>query len=329
MSVFKGDYMGFTYNGVHSSSLGIVRVSDGSRFTENLLPIFQEKTVQVPGGDGTYYFGSHYTQNKFSIQFAFDAMTEKQLNDLKILLSDRKPHPLVFDEAPYKIYQAKVTGSNTLKHIPFGQGAKNRIYKGEGEIQFVCYQPFAICKGQLRDSDFYDKKDGNFLEWNDAANLLSFESENLDKLINNQIRLYNPGVKESDFILTFSLNGKDRFYGATISLEDKKIEFSGCKPKKSYVGTEEKVDCAITFNSKNKLIEGWREVNGKREKSGNIYNEFIINGDFFNIPTSITKNYEQEDEVWKVFLLKILPRINQSKNLAEQFESVDYNYYYF
>jgi hypothetical protein len=35
---FKGDYMGFTYNHVHSSELGIVRVSDGSRFNENLLP---------------------------------------------------------------------------------------------------------------------------------------------------------------------------------------------------------------------------------------------------------------------------------------------------
>jgi hypothetical protein len=38
MSEFKGDYMGFTYNGSHSSDLGIVRVSNGSRFDENLLP---------------------------------------------------------------------------------------------------------------------------------------------------------------------------------------------------------------------------------------------------------------------------------------------------
>jgi hypothetical protein len=32
------DYVGFTFNGVHSSSLGIVRTSEGSRFNENLLP---------------------------------------------------------------------------------------------------------------------------------------------------------------------------------------------------------------------------------------------------------------------------------------------------
>jgi len=33
-----GDYIGFTFNNVHSSELGILRTSDGSRFNENLLP---------------------------------------------------------------------------------------------------------------------------------------------------------------------------------------------------------------------------------------------------------------------------------------------------
>jgi hypothetical protein len=35
----SSDYIGFTFNNTHSSSLGIVRTSDGSRFNENLLPI--------------------------------------------------------------------------------------------------------------------------------------------------------------------------------------------------------------------------------------------------------------------------------------------------
>jgi hypothetical protein len=36
----------------------------------------QDKTVQIPGGDGTYYFGSYYTQRQFTIPFAFDGLTE-------------------------------------------------------------------------------------------------------------------------------------------------------------------------------------------------------------------------------------------------------------
>ena len=113
------DYIGFTFNNIHSSELGIVRVSDGSRFNENLLPTIQDKTVAVPGGDGTYFFGSFYTQRNFNVSFAFDSLTEEQFSKLKRWLGDKKIHELIFDELPYKAYRAKITGSATIKHIPF------------------------------------------------------------------------------------------------------------------------------------------------------------------------------------------------------------------
>ena len=47
-SQYSSDYIGFTFNGVHSDTLGIKRTSEGSRFNENLLPTIQDKTVQVP-----------------------------------------------------------------------------------------------------------------------------------------------------------------------------------------------------------------------------------------------------------------------------------------
>ena len=142
---FKGDYMGFTYNGKHSSEFGIVRVSDGSRFNENLLPTMQDKTVQIPGGDGTYYFGSYYTQRQFSVSFAFDALTENELAELKRHFGDKGVHDLIFDEAPYKVWSAKVTGTATIKYVPFDEGNTHRLYKGEGSIQFTCFYPFARC----------------------------------------------------------------------------------------------------------------------------------------------------------------------------------------
>jgi phage-related protein len=62
---------------------------------------------------------------------------------LKVHFGDKKVHDLIFDEVPYKVYRAKVTGTATIKHIPFSEGATNRLYKGEGTIQFTCYEPFA------------------------------------------------------------------------------------------------------------------------------------------------------------------------------------------
>ena len=145
---FQGDFLGFSYGTktdgtpMHSSDLGIVRTSNGSRFDENLLPTMQDKTVQVPGGDGTYYFGSYYTQRQFSVPFAFDDLTEEEFKLLKKHFGGKEIRDLFFDEKPDRIYSAKVTGTATIKHIPFNENGMT-IYKGEGSIQFTCYYPFA------------------------------------------------------------------------------------------------------------------------------------------------------------------------------------------
>ena len=195
------DFIGFTFNGVHSSELGIVRTSEGSRFNENLLPTIQDKTVQIPGGDGMYHFGSYFMQKQFNVSYAFDALTEEQLARIKTLFGDKKTHDLIFDETPYKVYQAKVTGSASIKHIPFAEGQTNRTYKGEGSLQFTAYDPYA--RSVYKYADQYDVK--NFEEWEDAANLLNTQGV-FDKIEGNSIKLYNPGVKESDFILTLNFN---------------------------------------------------------------------------------------------------------------------------
>ena len=103
----KGDFIGFSFNGYRSEDLGIVRVSDGSRYTEDLLPTAQDKTVQVPGGDGFYYFGSDYTQKPFTIPIAFDGLTEKQFRELQQVFGTKELGKLVFDERPYKYYMVK------------------------------------------------------------------------------------------------------------------------------------------------------------------------------------------------------------------------------
>ena len=165
MSNWRGDYMGFTYNNVHSSDLGIVRVSDGSRFNENLLPTMQDKTVPVPGGDGSYFFGSYYTQRQFNISFAFDDLTEEQLARIRSHFGDKQIYDLIFDEAPYKVYSAKVTGTATLKYIPFAEGATGRLYKGEGTIQFTCFYPFARCRFMGKTMDDLKAEYPNINEW--------------------------------------------------------------------------------------------------------------------------------------------------------------------
>ena len=297
----RADYIGFSFNGIHSSELGIVRTSEGSRFNENLLPTIQDKTVQVPGGDGMYHFGSYYTQRQFNISYAFDALTEEQLARIKAVFGDKKIHELIFDEAPYKKYYAKVTGSASIKHIPFGEGALNRIYKGEGSIQFTAYDPYA--HSIYKYANQYSGWD-NFEEWKKAANLLDSQGK-FDILENNYINLYNPGVKESDFILTFNFKVGTIPAGGINIGASKQLKFNQIKAQGN--------DDQIKINTKLNLIEGYKND----IKSGNIYNQHIIAGTFFKIPVTTDTS------------IPVRLVIDQINLLPSYYDNIEYDYFYF
>jgi phage-related protein len=57
-------------------------------------------------------------------------------------LSGKDVGDLWFEEEPYKVYSAKVTGQPSIKVIPF-DGTSEREYRGEGSIQFTAYWPYA------------------------------------------------------------------------------------------------------------------------------------------------------------------------------------------
>lgn len=329
MSVLSGDYIGFSYDGVHSSELGIMRVSDGSRFNENLLPVSQDKIVQVPGGDGAYYFGSQYTQRQINISFAFDEVTEAQLNYMKELFGKKKPCPLIFDEAPYKVYSAKVTGSNTIRYIPFGEGATNRIYKGEGNIQFTCYQPYAICK----DKDIRNYSEEQSIEWNNAANLIELSDSYKKGQVNgNQrnISIYNPGVKESDWELIIFFKEDGTIPKTSLYISEEQSQGLSINKIPSKKGN----DIGIKISSKTNLIEGINQIKFDLDKpteyivSGNLYNEYISSGSFFKIPVTVKKSISGITKRSIDFIINFTG-YNDTNSEDSLFKALNYDYYYF
>ena len=270
----KGDFIGFSFNEHRSESLGIVRVSDGSRYNEDLVPTTQDKTVQVPGGDGFYYFGSDYTQRQFSINIAFDELTEKQFRELQQVFGTKELGKLVFDERPYKYYMVK-SGKPQLKYICFGKEGE-RIYKGEGTLTFTAYYPFA--KSIFKFLNEYGNKNKD--EWKEASGMKA-EKGTYDTVSDNgSISVYNAGDLETDFILKFDLPVDNT------SISDIKITLS-----KENVGkveafldlkgfSKKNTDTGFQINTKTNLIEGFNAEG----LTGTLYNENIIQGDFFKIP---------------------------------------------
>lgn len=253
---FKGNYLGFTYNGRHSSTFGIVRTSDGSRFNENLLPTMQDKTVQVPGGDGMYYFGSYYTQRQFSVSFAFDSLTDDDITELKRHFGDKKTHKLIFDETPYKVWDAKVTGTATLKYVVFEEDDGTRIYKGEGSLQFTCYNPFAQCKSINRaDYAEYDNID----EWWSASRI-------------------DEGGNFGDVPVSFrkEISGDDTAANAKISFGNEEINWENL-PAKVTATLDTKIGVVVAKNNQGDI------------KAGDILNKYVTGNLTMKIPVGATR----------------------------------------
>lgn len=344
MSALKGDFIGFTFNGYHSSDLGIIRVSDGSRYSESLLPTIQDKTVQVPGADGTYYFGSFYTQRPFNISVAFDNMSEVQLRQLKEVFGDKGIRDFIFDEVPYKIYRVKSTGTPNLKYICFnkdedefdrdyqvnneiqskeelyGIGSRSpfgRVYKGEGQLNFVAYEPFARSRYKYIDQytvqnvpewgsmdtaaaedvhyNLYDWVDSARLRRSDAALTFGDKTYTLDVVDTNGVAYYNAGDLPIHFTLQLigtsipSIIIKDEvdeskslsINGFTLEEDDEGVRINGqLNLIEGLKATDEfkKVDVTSGRNPKQ---EGWYEISG---------DTYIVTQD--ETPDSTKKYYE-------------------------------------
>lgn len=245
------DFIGFTFNGKHSiRDLHIYRTSDGSRYNFDLAPQMSDKIVDVPGGDGTYYFGTNHKQRQFSVSFAFDELYEEEYRDLRQLFAGKNIAELSFDEYPYKVYSAKVTGTPQLKTICFDAkdkttGEKVRVYKGEGSVQFTCYWPYAHTPTHINQDGNLIRIDGRFLsEYGDL-----FPNKNQWAAVSNlpdenNSEIINPGDVPAPFVVN-----KESIAAKTA------ISVGGCSIKVLE-------DCTdLTWDSKSGLVTG--TVNGK------------------------------------------------------------------
>lgn len=322
METIKGDFIGFTIGDFHSSQLGILRTSNGDRFDEDLLPAFSDSTAQVPGGNGSYYWRSLFSERNFSIPIAYDSMTEKQFRTLRRVMSSKDIIPLVFDERPYKEYLVKPTGTPQLNFICFDE-KDARVYKGEGTLEFTAYYPFARnrhIKGhglkylnEFKTNGEYSLPEwsgfmSNRDEWSESSGML-MEQGDYDKTVKFDteapkygIRLYNAGDLETDFKLFIKL--KDGVFPVkTLCLQDdpkaiapiklgKIMNFQESEANRTITNETEKANNKfVCIDVKTNLLLGYtgETVSGVLQPgvpTGKIYNKFIASGDFFTISTS-------------------------------------------
>lgn len=293
------DFLDFYYNGKWASELGLIKVNNGKRQDDEVLPASKDTTIDIPGNDGVYYVNSKYQQREFKIDFAYDGLTEADIKAIREWLAPQKECRLIFSERPYKYYMAKPKSAPKLSYIAFDVDDENRVYKGEGSVQFVCYYPWArsIAKNkvdlqnelvlnytftdqQMKESGLYSSPDCK----PDDGSPIGRGS----RLTDNGLEIYNWGQLPSPFKFVFQVGTRPedlKYY--TLYLEDRS-EILVLDATKFEAG---KYYCIDTENHLITRVENIEYVNGKitydiEESNGNavILNEAIIAGDFFDLP---------------------------------------------
>ena len=236
------DFIEFSFNGESCADHGIIRISGGDRYDDSLNPTKKEVTADAPNSDGEYFFESYDKQKVFDIKFAFDNLTEVQLRGLRKWFGNKNICDLWFHENPYKVYSAKVTGQPSITAIPFGYQNEERIYKGDGTVQFTCYWPYA------HTPDYVQKKNGTNYngklitsysefgtksQWEGASGLTA---TNTDDVCKGE----NPGDLPAPFIIRITGSVPA---GSTITVNDNTI-------------TTKQACYYLEWNSKTGIIKG-------------------------------------------------------------------------
>lgn len=165
---------------------------------------------------------------------------------------------LIFDEFPYKRYMVKCTQPPVLKYLCFDY-MEFRVYKGEGQVQLTAYYPFAF--SVISPSIAYVQ----------AGSVIN---NNGDMPANLEI-LYDTSELGNHILLRLKDKYNQQFIG--------KLELDN-------IVVDDK-DKYIMINTQTQLIEG---LDANKKKTGNLYNKFIISGDFFWPPMGRSYLYSNE-----------------------------------
>lgn len=348
---YYGDFIGFQFGEHHfpdkENGFMLYRVSDGSRYTDPSVAQFQDTSTKIPGGDGTYYWDSFYTQRAITVQCAFDSLTEAQIRKIRQIFNGKAEDWLIFDETPFKKYRVKMQSPPQIKYLAFNEGeGKERIYKGEVTLNFISYTPYAIDNFKTtnvvvdigQDSSeitpigrYYWYQDGglNFSkyaasksEWLPSVPLLE---EPLTQSQPGWYWVYNPGDIPTD--CKIRVNVADAIAAGTdfrIVIRIPNENQSSTPITKMRFGQITRIDDGDYFleiDSSTNLIYG-TSVN--YEKTGSLYNKFLTSGDFFKIPVSTKVPTPSNPQTYDCIAIAAM-----SSGSATFSTFVDYNYLYY
>ena len=175
------DFIDFKFGDHWASDFNLLAVSSGDRYSPPVYGSVNPNTAIIAGKVGVYKWKTQVNEKVFNIKIAFDNINGQILNQIKEWLNPFKIDKLVFKEEPYKYYWVALNTEPKLDFLPFleetkvvnGIAFKEGVYKGEFELQFVCFDNYGYSDWQSFDENYdYVVKEiegEEFISFNDGS----------------------------------------------------------------------------------------------------------------------------------------------------------------
>lgn len=290
-TIQKNDYIGFTYNGIHTSQFGLYSSANGDRYQRYLSPQFSDISSSIAGRDGAVYFGTNMSTKTFTFNLVFDSMTEEEYFGMKKWLNGGIGD-LVLDENPYIKYRAKPSQVVQVSFLVFLDDYDARVYKGEFQVSFVCYEGYGRSLSKYIESysstGFLDTQvisaanmSNSISEWALASHLLPqqvYHDITYDTYVDGKFYLYNPGDVPTDFEISIPDNY------STIELVLCPWDTATEAVSTTFTGYFQLTNLPCTGGTLH--IDTYRRLVYVEDANGNKtpYNDCWNSGDFFKIP---------------------------------------------
>lgn len=205
--VDKGEiYLTFVFDGIDSTQIGVVSVSDGSTYDTPILPVFTDNSLEVDGYDGRYYFNTRITQKDFTYNCFIDNLSAFQFDQLKSWIRPKKIGKLIRPEEPYRYYWVKVSSVDNLGNIPLTHPDTGGVsYTGNFSVTFTtigqsCGYGMFYYQDDLKYYEYRDIFDGTQDYYYDTG--LLYKEEMLPLHVTRTAgtwdpQIYNPGTYRS------------------------------------------------------------------------------------------------------------------------------------
>ncbi len=173
LPLMNRSFISFNYDNHWCEDMGVIATIDGDMMSKSIYGNFNDVVSDLEGVDGQLYWSTHFTNNTLSFTLSTDAVTERQLDEIKRWLKPGKIAPLVLAENPNREILARISDNPPeYNMLPFEQKEKIKlggyeyttsttVYRGSFSVTFIMDEPFWHAKKNILDMD-------KILYWNNA-----------------------------------------------------------------------------------------------------------------------------------------------------------------